>query len=242
MVEIQSPNMVIVSVSSTATSFVSERRFDRGSTIAELMQKLELITGTLMQDMLIEVYKEDKFMFKLDNPDALLGSYHIDNGMRLHVVDKNPQGANIFNDLSKVEKYSMTDNAYEQRHGTVRSFLKQNKLGKFNPDEISANEHLEKEKKIEDEAALRRIKVGLRCQVSIPGQMVRRGEVKYIGYTDFQSNVWVGVQYDEPYGKHNGTVKGKSYFTCEQGYGSFVRPKHVECGEFPELDIEDDEM
>lgn len=241
--EVQSASVVLVNVSSTATSFVSERRFDRGLTIAQVMQKLELITGTEVKDMLIDVYKEDKLLFKLDNPEALLGSYHIDNGMRLHVIDKNPHGASAFNDVSKVEKYNMSSNAYDKRQDTVRSFLKNNKLGKFDPNEISASQKLEEERKLEDDDAFARIKIDSRCQVSRPGQMVRRGLVKYVGYTDFKPNVWIGVQYDEPYGKHNGTVKDKSYFVCEQGYGAFVRPKNVECGNFPELSLdEDDEM
>ena len=240
--EVHSASVINVLVSSTATSFVSERRFDRGSTVAELMQKLELITGTLIKDQVIEVYNEDKLILKLDNPDALLGSYHIDDGMRLHVIDKNPQGAVSFSDVSKVEKYNMPDDAYEKRQDSVRSFLKQNKLGKFNPEEVIAKEQIERERKLEDEEALQRIKVGSRCQVTVPGQMVRLGEVKYLGYTEFKPNVWVGVRYDEPYGKHNGTVQGKSYFSCESGYGAFVRPKHVECGDFNELDLEDDEM
>ena len=240
--EVHSASVVNVLVSSTATSFVSERRFDRGSSIAEIMQKLELITGTLIKDQLIEVYKKDKMMFRLDNPDAILGSYHIDDGMRLHVIDKNPQGASSFNDVTKVEKYDMSEENYEKRQETVRSFLKQNKLGKFNPQEIAANEKAEQERKLEDEEAMHRIKVGSRCQVNVPGQMVRRGEVKYLGYTEFRPHIWVGVRYDEPYGKHDGTVQGKSYFQCENGYGAFVRPKHVECGNFAELDFEDDEM
>jgi len=55
--------------------------------------------------------------------------------------------------------------------------------------------------------------------------------------------VWVGVCYDEPYGKHDGTVQGRRYFECQSPYGAFVRPKNVECGDYPELGLDDeDEM
>jgi hypothetical protein len=39
---------------------------------------------------------------------------------------------------------------------------------------------------------------------------------------------WVGVKYDEPLGKSDGsTAGGKRYFQCSQGYGGFVRPDKI---------------
>jgi tubulin-folding cofactor B len=41
-------------------------------------------------------------------------------------------------------------------------------------------------------------------------------------------------------GKNDGSVGGKSYFSCNQKHGSFIRPDRVEMGDFPELnDLED---
>ena len=44
------------------------------------------------------------------------------------------------------------------------------------------------------------------------------------------------MQYDEPVGKNDGSVKEWRYFTCPDGYGIFVRPNLVTIGDFPEVD------
>ena len=47
---------------------------------------------------------------------------------------------------------------------------------------------------------------------------------------------WVGVEYDEPVGKNDGTIKGVQYFECASNYGAFIRPDAVTAGDFPPLD------
>ena len=53
------------------------------------------------------------------------------------------------------------------------------------------------------------------------------GVVRFVGTTSFAPGKWVGVELDGPTGKNNGTVQGKAYFTCRDGYGVFVRPVGV---------------
>lgn len=48
--------------------------------------KLELIVGTPAAYMDLELFStSDKFLQKLDNNEALLGSYHVDDDCRIHV-------------------------------------------------------------------------------------------------------------------------------------------------------------
>lgn len=46
-------------------------------------------------------------------------------------------------------------------------------------------------------------------QVKVPGLPVRKGEVAYKGAVDGQTGVFIGVRYDEPVGKNDGTLAGK---------------------------------
>lgn len=48
--------------------------------------KLELVVGSPASCMELELYgADDKFYSKLDQEDALLGSYPVDDGCRIHV-------------------------------------------------------------------------------------------------------------------------------------------------------------
>ncbi|KAL8592604.1 hypothetical protein ACOMHN_026534 [Nucella lapillus] len=233
-----------VTVTSNINSFGSEKRFAKDLTVATLKDKLELVTGGSAGSMNLTVFdKDNKLVCSLDNNDALLGSYPIDSGMRIHAEDKQLR-AGEFEDVSKIEKFEITEDDYSKRSDSVRAFKEKNKLGRFNKEDQKKKEAEQLQKEEEDKKKADTFKVGDRCEVRVPGQPGRRGIVQYVGETDFKPGFWVGVQYDEPHGKNDGSVGGKRYFECQSKYGGFVKPANVEVGDFPEEDLgfDEDEM
>ena len=85
--------------------------------------------------------------------------------------------------------------------------------------------------------------VGSRVRL-LPESDARRGTVSYTGLVPEIPGIgaWVGVTLDEPTGKNDGSVKGKRYFECGSNYGVFVRPERCEAGDFPMLDMDDEDL
>lgn len=48
--------------------------------------------------------------------------------------------------------------------------------------------------------------------------------------------IWIGVQLDEPVGKHDGIIKGKRYFQANHHAAIFAKPSAVTTGDYPEVD------
>ncbi|CAG6002688.1 tubulin-folding cofactor B [Menidia menidia] len=234
---------VHVRITSTLSSFEVQRTFNRGITVAELKGKLELIVGVPLSFMDLEIFgAADKFLQKMDDNEALLGSYPVDDDCRIHVLDRSGGQVGELFDVSKVEKFELTDDAYEKRTESARSFMKEKRVGRFNEEEQAKKKAESAAREAEQKAAADAISVGSRCKVEVPGQPTKVGMVMYVGTTDFKPGYWVGVRYDEPLGKHNGTVSGKQYFECENKYGAFVKPLSVKVGDFPEEDYGLDEI
>ncbi|KAG8042539.1 hypothetical protein G9C98_005173 [Cotesia typhae] len=158
--------------------------------------------------------------------------------MQLEVTDN---FIRLDDDLANVPKFEISDDDYSKRPDTVKAFLAKNKLGKYNEEEMKQKEA---DKKREEESEIewtKNFNPGDRCEISVPSQPKRRGTIMYVGKTDFKEGLWVGVKYDEPLGKNDGSVNGKRYFECPPKYGGFVKPLYVKKGDFPEEDYDLDE-
>ncbi|KAL3906869.1 MAG: hypothetical protein SGILL_009102 [Bacillariaceae sp.] len=269
-----------------------------GQVMMELPAQTELDTGNDGKNM--DHYKLGYF-FATTGGDAS-SSFYLP-AISIHCVDVNPLSdsrGGQYEDVSLVQKFSLTDKEYRERDNTLHSWAseqkaknpnfslakhakehadlveakRQHKLGlplpkgfvvdstgavvKDEPDydetvamkKLALNENGDAVAAAETEfgsESVAHIAVDQRCQVE-PGK--RRGKVAYVGpVVELDANpesMWVGVIFDEPVGRTDGSVAAKSggekkrYFQANLNCGGFVRGKNVQVGDFPERDIMDE--
>lgn len=148
--------------------------------------------------MQLELYSGSKLICKIDNNAAMFGSFPVENGMRLHVID------NIAAFDQDIEKFELTDQQYANRNDSVRSFLQRNKLGKYNEEEMKQIELKKQEAEQRELERQEKISIGQRCKVTTSGQPTRIGTVMYKGLLDGKKGVFIGVKFDEPLGVNDG--------------------------------------
>ncbi|KAG8927749.1 hypothetical protein FRC03_009046 [Tulasnella sp. 419] len=222
----------------------SERHYDLHLTVGQLKTKLESVTGIPPDSQILTLYRDrddTDAIRELDDDSKALGYYSLVDWMLIKVTDKNPANslAGQFTDVSQVDKFEISKEEYEQRRDTVLQYKKAHKMGRFadqpagdkpmTPSPTATQSH--------------HINVGSRCEVIVgeDGGLKKRGTVRFVGTTKFGKGggEWVGVEYDEPVGKNDGSVQGERYFTCPPNRGAFVRADKVTIGDFPEEEIDE---
>ncbi|RKP36423.1 CAP Gly-rich domain-containing protein [Dimargaris cristalligena] len=232
--------MSIVTLWVASADTQSERRFDKALSLETLKTKLEPITGIPAAAQSLELYQGEICLAQLNGPpDTMLGAYPVADFCILKVTSTDRSvRTNQYTDVSLVEKYEMEDGAYDGLRDTVRAFKKAHKLGRFSAETQAQAKAAESEFK--QEAGL--ISTGARCQVRLTDDgLAKNGTVRYVGPTHFSSGYWVGVEYDEPLGKNDGSIDGERYFSCLNKHGAFVRPNRVILGDFDD-DIDWDNL
>ncbi|KAI9815729.1 MAG: hypothetical protein M1827_002125 [Pycnora praestabilis] len=229
----------------TSENSGSERRITPAWSISQLKTKLESVTGIPPSSQRLTLRLPNQQGIIIEAPDeegVQLARYPLQPYAEINVTDTRPPSARPhLPSASSVPKYEMPSSEYEQRSDSVLAYKKANKLGRFDPNAPEIEKaRLER---LEEEVEERGIQLGLRCRVDTSD--VRRGTIKHVGPipeipSHNPKSVWIGVEFDEPVGKNDGSIGGKKYFDCREKNGVFVRPDRVEVGDWPILnDLEE---
>lgn len=219
-----------------------ELKFDMHTTVLAIKDRCYKHTGTPVEFQELVLKSGGAVVAALNDDARPFGFYSPAHGMELHVIDTNPhsmaRGGGL-EDESLVKKYVMSEEDYDKREGTLRDYARKQRA--INPDfKFFPKEKPERPDRpdCESKECVEHIDVGARCSIT-PG--ARRGTVAFVGEIEgLQTGYWVGVRFDEPVGKGDGTRDGKVIFECEPKHGAFVRPYNVEVGDFPVRDIMDE--
>lgn len=236
----------------------NEIRFDAHMSVKQVKEKLKLHTGTNVPSMQLLLYATDgqTLLAGLSDDSKKLGYYSPFDGCTIHVVDNDPQSASAngwLEDTRKVDKYTMSEEEYNKRENTFRKWCQkkreedptwtlQKEMARRRGEAEPASGPVTDPEYQKEEASS--IVKGMRCEVS-PG--AKRGTVRLVGnqLEGLAPGYWVGVEYDEPVGKGDGSIKGYRHFTCSNGFGSFVRPAKLAVGtenDFPSAVDEDSDF
>eukprot|EP00762_Andalucia_godoyi_P006401 ANDGO_02845.mRNA.1 Tubulin-specific chaperone B len=218
------------------------QNFALSMSVSDFKAKIMLTVGTAPVHQKLHVFDEQRNRVGvMDNDNLAIGNYGLRDGFMVSVEDTDPfRTVARLQDYNEAPKYHMSDEEYRARKGTFREW----KLA--NPEEYMKHfGHLhepkdEATKPREDEdgkEAADKASVGLRGRV----EGDRRGVVAFVGKVSFAKGYWIGLQLDEPVGKHDGEVKGKRYFKAPAYCGVMVPAEDAEVGDFPPLGLGDDD-
>ncbi|KEG15095.1 putative tubulin-specific chaperone [Trypanosoma grayi] len=228
--------MSVVRVSLTHSSSkmrVPEKRYSLAQTISSIKANISTHFATPPEQMRLQLIDDRGITIESDMSDEKqLGYYQCKDDYVIHVVDLQPAPlVNNFEDLSQVEKYEISEEAYNKRDDNARAF-RQRMLAQQREEAEKTGKPILKElndDSYKDKAET--MHIGDRCMCQ-PGD--RLGTVRFVGrVAALKAGYWIGVEFDEPVGKSDGSVKGKSIFECQPNYGGFLRPDQVEVGDFP---------
>jgi len=273
------PDTVIVDIThSNLQQRHLEIRLSKHSPLQEVYHLIHQKTGSAVDDQILQMFGVAGDMVVSALPayaDATrpLAFYGLDqHGMRVHCIDTNPHAISsrgALENVKLVKKFQLTDEQYEARSGTLRSWAKQQKA---QDPSFSLQRHAEQHKALQEAKHMHKLGLEIpqgfelrdgvvtalevaeenpdfsqdsvqHCKVGDRCQIQpggRRGEVKWIGEIP-NKDYWVGISLDEPVGHNDGTFAGNQVrcFNTVDKHGVFCRGKNVETGDFPEEDLFD---
>lgn len=177
-----------------------------------LFVQLETLVGTAPQYQKLELLDDATgSTTPVEDESKTLADLKVSNFQVLHVIDTDPSN------------YVLSTQVGEAPAPFVLSAEKE-------AERAEAMKLAKEQKAIADDKKSLRVAVGDKCKVLGPAgssEAPRVGTAAYIGEVHWAGGLWVGVKFDEPLGKNDGSVKGTRYFECEPNHGSFVKPASV---------------
>ncbi|GAX82242.1 hypothetical protein CEUSTIGMA_g9670.t1 [Chlamydomonas eustigma] len=206
-------------------------KLDMEMTVHDLKLKLFSLISTSPPNMRLMLQDEHgSNVCLISDDEEIIGSYSPYDGCIIHVIDLDPHSLvnqGWLDDISQIKKYVMSEADYNKRENTFRKFRQQQRWTSLsahgrNVCTVDAGiDRLELSTQLLSDLESA-VVTSRRCTVQ-PGS--RDGTVRYVGEVQgADPGVWVGVELDDPYGEHDGSLEGRRYFQATHGHGAFIRP------------------
>ncbi|ODV91298.1 hypothetical protein CANCADRAFT_3009 [Tortispora caseinolytica NRRL Y-17796] len=211
--------MTVVPINIRSQFANDEKRIDSTWSINQFKSKMEFITGIPPEKQQLALIHENTTATPLNDDNRTLQSYNLTPYSTIKIT--NVDGEMDFGQYSDKIALGMSDEQYQTRQDTVLAYKREHHIGRFATSDIRQ----QKEQMIIDQSnkLAAQISLNQRCMVD-----ERIGTVAYIGTVEeIGPGSWIGVAFDNPVGKNNGSIKGHQYFECPPNHGSFVRPDRL---------------
>jgi tubulin-folding cofactor B len=113
---------------------MAEIKYDARDTIAQVKVALERRFGSAVEDQKLQLQRQNgEFICDMNDDTKTLQDYGAKTGYCIHVIDGTYQAKlGEFDDVSKVEKFEISEAAYDKRDDTYRKFRERQR--KANPN------------------------------------------------------------------------------------------------------------
>ncbi|KAG4304388.1 hypothetical protein PORY_002098 [Pneumocystis oryctolagi] len=223
-------------VTSTATRNI-EKYIEPDWTVAHLKERLELITGIPVAAQQLTLSTGTV----IENVTATLDTFDLTNCTHLYVSDTR--------DKTTIEESNKIDDSYENSvHFQISDeayAARPNTFAKWRDthfEKTNNNVTLSKTNRARQKIYEKGICIGEKCIVQGSNE-TRNGRVRFIGQVEgLPEGIWIGVEYDAPVGKNDGSFQGIRYFTASENHGSFLRPDRIKmCSPSPSINTDSEE-
>ena len=184
----------------------AEIRFDKHDTVDELRRRIHQKTGTPSCFQHLQLKSGGVVMYEIapeTESGRMLGYYNLPHGANVHCIDIDPHSKSAggaYEDTSLVEKFTLTDEEYNKRKGTLRDWGRQQKE---NDPEFSLRKHAREHAELVEAKRLYKesgeVKKGFEIDESTG--VIVRSEVKKVEVEEGKTSV-AETEFEEDTVKH----------------------------------------